>query len=206
MPEEVNDLILEGFDFPHILPYFDLPFQHVADKILKSMNRSPDIKYKYLLVEKIRKKFKKAVIRSSFIVGYPGETEQDFEELITFAKKTRIERIGVFTYSDEDGTSAFNLKNKIPREIIIERRERLLDISDANIRKYNQSLIDKEVEFLPISPSPWDTNVTIGRITSQAPEVDGFTQVSQEFNQKLNVKKIKITNFKNEILFGKPAD
>lgn len=206
MPEEVTEQLLDSFNSPHILPYFDLPFQHVAKGVLKSMNRSFDINTKYTLIEKIRKRFKDSIIRSSFIVGYPGETDKDFEELLTFAKETKMERMGVFAYSDEDGTAAFNLKKKIPQKIIIERREQLLDISDNNIKKYNKSLLNREIEFVPIGPSPWDSNVTIGRIFSQAPEVDGFTQINQKFTNNLSVKKVKITKFENETLFGKPIE
>ena len=160
---------------------------------------------KYNLIKKIREKFKEPVIRSSFIVGFPGETEDDFQLLLKFARETKIERIGVFTYSDEDGTGAFNMENKVPPELALQRKEELLDISDHNMNEYNQSLIGRELDFLPISPSPWDPDSSLGRIKSQAPEVDGFTEIKKKFNDDYSISKILIKDFKNEMLIGDPV-
>jgi ribosomal protein S12 methylthiotransferase len=205
MPEEITDEILDGFLNTNILPYFDLPFQHVAKDVLQPMNRSTDLDLKYNLIRKIREKFQNPTIRASFIVGFPGETEDDFQLLLRFARETKIERIGVFTYSDEDGTKAFELKDKILPGLALERKEELMDISDQNINEYNQSLIGKELDFLPLSPSPWDPDTSLGRIRSQAPEVDGFTQINTKFNDDYSIRKILIKDFKNEMLIGEPV-
>lgn len=200
MPEELNTNIIESFSSPSIIPYFDLPFQHVSIKILKGMNRGGGFEKNFKLIKKIRKKFKNATIRSSFIVGFPGETEEDFEELIEFAKKSKIERIGVFGFSPEEGTTAFKQKERIAPKIIEERKEMLMNISDKNIEFYNKKLIGSTQEFIPLGP--WDNNTIIGRIKSQAPEIDGITQVNTNFKDTYRVFKIKITGFKNEILLG----
>ena len=200
MPEDVNDKMIEAFDHPSILPYFDLPFQHVAENVLKKMYRGKGIYKNSELITKIRKRYDNAVIRSSFIVGFPGETVSDFEELKTFVKEQRIERVGVFGYSDEENTSAFDLQEKIEPELIEERKEIILDISDDNLEKYNKSLLNKEMSFLPLGP--WDNNTTIGRISSQSPETDGLTKVDTPFTEDYSPMKIKVNGFDHELISG----
>lgn len=202
MPEEVDDRIIESFGHPSILPYFDLPFQHVSEKILKRMKRIGRAEKKLDLIRQIRRRFPEAVIRSTFIVGFPGETDDDFRELITFARESGIERIGAFGYSDEEQTEAFGLEDKLTPEVIETRREMLMDVSDQNMEAYNQTLIGSVQEFLPLGPCAWDSGSTIGRIRSQAPEVDGLIQVKGKFNDQYKMVNIKITGFQHEILYG----
>lgn len=202
MPEEVDDEIISAFAYPSVLPYFDLPFQHVSAKILKKMKRSGNAEKKLDLIRRIRQNFPQAVIRSTFIVGYPGETDEDFEELVSFARESRIERIGVFGYSDEEQTEAFRHKYKIAPEVIKTRREMLMDVSDLNMTGYNQTLTGSVHEFLPLGPCPWKSDSTIGRISSQAPEVDGLTQVDEKFKERYQIFPVNITGFQNEILYG----
>ena len=154
MPEEVTDEIIDAFSYPSVIPYFDLPFQHVSEKILKLMNRGGGLVKNAQLIKKIRSKFKDAVIRSSFIVGFPGETEEDFRQLLEFAGMSQIERIGVFGFSEEENTEAFDLTKKVPPEIIEERKELLMNVSDENVQEYNQKLIDTLQDFLPLGS--WD--------------------------------------------------
>ncbi|MGE5340504.1 MAG: 30S ribosomal protein S12 methylthiotransferase RimO [Candidatus Omnitrophota bacterium] len=203
MPEEVNDDIIEAFAYPSVVPYFDLPFQHVSKNILKAMHRGGGFEENAELIRKIRKRYKEAVIRSSFIVGFPGETEDNFKELIRFAKQTGIERIGVFGFSEEEGTPAFELTPKISQEVIDERRELLMDVSDENIEKYNQKLIHTVHDFLPLGP--WDNNGTVGRINSQAPDTDGLTVVGVPFEDDYTPYKININGFEHELLYGERA-
>ncbi len=202
MPEEVTDEIITGFSYPGIIPYFDLPFQHVSLPLLKRMNRGGGSVKNLELIKNIRAKYAEAVIRSSFIVGFPGETQAEFEELLDFADKAKIERIGVFGYSDEENTEAFKLKKKNPQEVIETRKEALMDISDQNMEKYNKKIVGTVQDFLPLGPSPWDGHSTIGRIKSQAPETDGFTQVNEPFEDDYHMFQIKITGFKHEMVFG----
>ncbi|HEX7502356.1 MAG TPA: 30S ribosomal protein S12 methylthiotransferase RimO, partial [Acidobacteriota bacterium] len=107
MPEEVTPEIIESFALPHVLPYFDLPFQHISSRILKKMNRGGGYEKNLGLVRAIRKRFPAAVLRSTFIVGFPGESESDFQQLLEFAAEARLERIGVFTFSPEENTASF---------------------------------------------------------------------------------------------------
>jgi len=202
MPEEMTDEIIAGFSYPGIIPYFDLPFQHVSETLLKRMNRGGGGARNLELLKKIREKYKDAVIRSSFIVGFPGETRAEFEELLDFAEISKIERFGVFGYSDEENTEAFKYKKKNTQAVIKARKEMLMDISDQNMEKYNEKIIGTVQDFLPHGPSPWDGHSTIGRITSQAPETDGFTQVNEPFEDDYHMFKIKITGFQHEMVHG----
>lgn len=200
MPEEVTPEIVEAFAAPTVLPYFDLPFQHVAVEVLKNMHRGGNRQKNLALLESIRNRFPEAVIRSTFITGFPAERVIDFQELLDFAAESRIERIGVFAYSDEENTPAFQLKGKLKPSTIEQRVRRLMDVSDQNLEAFNRKLVGSVVDFLP--QGPWNRNTTIGRIAVQAPEVDGFTIIETPFQDDYSMYPIRITRFENAILFG----
>jgi ribosomal protein S12 methylthiotransferase len=200
MPEEVTDEIIDAFSYPSILPYFDLPFQHVSADILKRMNRSGSFEKNMELINKIRTKYKDAVIRSSFIVGFPGEKKKDFEELAEFAKVSGAERIGVFGFSEEEETGSFKYKDKVQPGVIEARRSALMDISDRNMEIYNKKQIDCSHEFIPLGP--WEGGATVGRIKSQSPETDGLTLIDENFADDYNMYQINITDSRNELLYG----
>ena len=200
MPEEITAEILESFAGPSILPYFDLPFQHVSARILKKMQRGGNFKKNMQLVKQIRNLFPKAVLRSTFIVGFPGEEEDDFKQLLEFAAEAAIERIGVFGFSLEENTASCKLTQRKKPQTIENRKNCLLDISDKNLQKYNQALIAQIIDFLPLAP--WTNGSTIGRISSQAPEVDGHCEIQEKFTDTFKMFPIKITGFQNEMLFG----
>ena len=204
MPEAVTQEILEGFAHPGILPYFDLPFQHVATPLLRRMRRGGSADSFQRLIETIRRDFSDAVIRSTFITGFPGETEALFQELCDFARELRIERIGAFDFSPEEGTPAFDLDGRIPSEDAVLRREELMDISDANLEIYNRRITDTVQPFLPGGPSPWEQETTLGRISSQAPEVDGLTEIRADFSMASPPVSVRITDFRQNILQGEP--
>jgi ribosomal protein S12 methylthiotransferase len=200
MPEEVTSEILEAFTAPSVLPYFDLPFQHVAPRILKMMHRGGSPRHQLDLVRRIRKMFPAAVLRSTFIVGFPGENDDDFKQLLDFAREAAIERIGVFGFSLEENTASFKLPQRRKPQTIEDRKNRLLDVSDRNLRKYNQGLIGHTMDFLPLAP--WSNNSTIGRIASQAPEVDGHCIIQAAYRETGQPYPIRINGFQDEMLFG----
>ncbi len=202
MPEEVTEEIIGGFAHPSIVPYFDLPFQHVAAGVLKKMNRSGAGEKNLKMIQRIRDHFPGAVIRSSFIVGFPGETRKDFEELAAFARVARIERFGVFAYSDEENTQAFDIKKKAAPSTIQRRLDALMDISDENVEAHNSELAGTTQVFLPLGPCPWDPNSTVGRILPQAPDTDGLTQIKVPFEDKYGAYTVKITGYQQELLTG----
>lgn len=200
MPEEVDESILEAFSRPGILPYFDIPLQHVSRPVLKLMNRSGDHESRHKLLELIRGHFPAAVLRSTFIVGHPGEGEAEFRELLDFAAASEIERIGVFAFSPEEGTPSFGLPGAAAPDLAEARREMLMDQSDQNLEKFNRKLLGTSQTFLPLGP--WDSRHTVGRIACQAPEVDGLTLIRGAFRDSFQALQIKISHQHHEILRG----
>jgi ribosomal protein S12 methylthiotransferase len=199
MPEEVTPEILAGFAQPTLLPYFDLPFQHVAPRVLRGMNRGGGYARDLRLVREIRRHFPDAVLRSTFIVGFPGESEDDFRRLLDFAAEAALERIGVFAFSPEEGTPSFELPGRVAAGVIEERRERLLDVSDRNLRRFSGGLQGRTLEFLPLGP--WTHDTTIGRVWAQAPEVDGHCRVKGPYGEG-GMFPIRISGYEHEMLLG----
>lgn len=157
-----------------ILPYFDLPFQHVSKNILKKMERGGSSRSFLNLIYKIREKLPDSIIRSTFILGFPGEREEDFKELKNFLLEARIERVGFLIYSDEEESRAFHLKDKIPRKIAKKRLKELAKIQrDISLKKHKK-LIGKKIPFI-LEEKRGDYGY--GRLFSQAPEIDGFLKI-----------------------------
>jgi ribosomal protein S12 methylthiotransferase len=203
MPEEITPEILDGFARHSVLPYFDIPFQHVSSRVLKKMNRGGSYKKNLRLVRDIRERFPDAVLRSTFIVGFPGESEDDFKQLLDFAGESGLERIGAFAFSPEENTAAFKLPNRKKPRTLEERKNKLLDVSDKNLKKFNQSLVGQTLDFLPLAP--WTHESTIGRVWTQAPEVDGHCQVKINFEEERPMFSIKIIGFQDEMLQGEKS-
>ena len=172
-PDKVTDeLIAEIRDNDRILKYIDLPMQHISDRMLTSMNRHGDKKMICNVVEKLRREIPDIVIRTTFIVGFPGETEEDFTELCEFVKKYRFERVGVFTYSREEDTPAYDLPDQIDEQTKQDRLDLLmreqLEINEEN----NRNMIGKTVTVLCEDYDPV-SEVHFGRDAGNAPEIDG---------------------------------
>jgi ribosomal protein S12 methylthiotransferase len=165
-PPDLADLIAER---RNICPYIDIPLQHISDRILKSMKRGASKEETIRLLERFREKLPHAAIRTSFIVGYPGETETEFNELLDFIRDVRFERVGVFTYSEEDGTPAARLKDDVPEEVKKQRAARLMELqADISLEK-NQALVSKTLEIIiDRKEKEW----FIGRTIFDSPEVD----------------------------------
>ena len=172
-PDKITDeLIAEIRDNDRILKYIDLPMQHISDRMLKAMNRHGDKKMICDVVEKLRREIPDIVIRTTFIVGFPGETDEDFVELCEFVKKYRFERVGVFTYSREEDTPAYDFPDQIDEQLKQDRMDILmreqLDINEEN----NQKMIGRTVDVLCEDYDPV-SEVHFGRDAGNAPEIDG---------------------------------
>lgn len=170
-PAEVRPTLLQAMiETEKVAPYFDLSFQHSAPNVLRSMRRFGDSEKFLHLITQIRALSPEAGIRSNFIVGFPGETEADFEELTNFIASAKLDAIGIFGYSDEDNTEALGLNHKVPEEIIRERVESLSTIADEMVANRAQSRIGQSVRVLIE-----DAELQEGRAAHQGPEVDGTT-------------------------------
>jgi len=172
-PDKVTDeLIAEMRDNPKILKYIDLPIQHISDRMLSAMNRHGDGAMIRGVIEKLRREIPEIVIRTTFIVGFPGETEEDFEELCEFVRATKFERAGVFPYSREEDTPAYDLPDQIDEQVKQDRADLLmreqLEINEAR----NETKIGKTITVLCEDYDPV-SEMHFGRSAEDAPEIDG---------------------------------
>ncbi len=172
-PDKVTDaLIAEIRDNPRILKYIDLPIQHISDKMLKSMNRHGDKKMICDVVSRLRREIPDITIRTTFIVGFPGETEEDFCELCEFVREYKFDRAGVFPYSREEDTAAYDYPDQIDEQVKLDRMDLLmreqLEINEAN----NKKMLGKTITVLCEDYDPV-SEVHFGRGEADAPEIDG---------------------------------
>ena len=178
---KILDIIAED---KHFLPYFDIPFQHASSRILSRMGRKGNAEIYLNLLDSIRTKLPDAVIRSTFLVGFPGETEDDFLELVDFQKKARFDWLGIFTYSREEGTAAYSMKGRISKKAVAQRKavieEKQIPITEEKMNRFVGRTMDVLVEEV-IAPdnadSPPSGSLWLGRVFCQAPEVDGATVI-----------------------------
>ena len=186
-----NDLFSLLENSEHLLPYVDLPLQHISDKILKSMNRGVTTKQTKILIEKLRQLRRKVAIRTTFICGYPGETEDDFQELLNFVKESSFERLGAFIYSPEPGTAAFYMEDKVPSFVSEKRLSTLLNTQREISLANNKKMIGKEIEIILDKKSSED--VFIGRSVYDAPDIDNNVELKSKKNLKTgNILKVKV--------------
>jgi ribosomal protein S12 methylthiotransferase len=172
-PEEVTDELISTIrNQPKILRYLDIPIQHINDGILRRMNRRSDGQKIRTLIGKLRSEIEGVCIRTSIIVGFPGEDEATFTELCTFLKEAKIERAGFFAFSPEEGTRAFGMEDKVSPEVISRRLEVLNDIQDQVMYEYNCSRIGKVYNVLCEGYDPLIRHY-YGRTYADSPEIDG---------------------------------
>lgn len=164
------DLIAEIKKNEKVCKYIDIPLQHISDNILKSMRRGITGRQTRELLSKLRKEIPDLVLRTTFIVGYPGETEKDFEELYKFVKEYEFEKMGTFTYSTEENTGSYTLGDPISTEVKKERQSRLMELQKEISTDKNIKLIGRKLKVLVESR---EGDFYIGRSYRDAPEVDG---------------------------------
>lgn len=170
-PDDLTDEVIEKIaTSKKVCKYIDMPVQHFADPVLKRMNRKITGSEILSKVEKLRARIPEIIIRTSLIVGFPGETEEDFKILKAGIEKAQFDHLGVFKYSDEEGTPAFKLKDKVAAETIEKRFEQIYELQQSIVRTRNARLIGKTVSVLYEGV---DENLSIGRFEGQAPEIDG---------------------------------
>ncbi len=177
-PKEVSGTLLEAMRAPKVCRYLDLPFQHASPAVLKSMGRGLTGDKALRFLEKIRKALPQAVIRTSLIVGFPGEGPKEFNELLKFVQRARFDHLGVFTYSPEEGVPARGLGDPIPHAEKMRRRRELMLVQQEISFQNNQKYVGRRLEVLLDKPLPLHTRQALGRSRFQAPEVDGIIKVS----------------------------
>jgi ribosomal protein S12 methylthiotransferase len=173
-PSTLTDPILDAMaSEDKVVKYVDIPLQHASEPVLKRMKRPTGRGNLLGMVERIRDRVPGVAVRTSFIVGFPGETEEDFERLLGFVKAAEFENVGVFTFSDEEGTTSFDLPERIPARLKEARRRKLMALQKRISARRNRARVGDRVEVLVEGTHP-DTDLLLrGRLASQAPEIDG---------------------------------
>jgi ribosomal protein S12 methylthiotransferase len=176
-PDILDDHLLNGFfRNDKVVNYFDMPIQHASNRILKLMNRKTSKESILSLVDKIRKFDPKSVIRTTVIVGFPGETDSDFEELMDFVKTVKFDRLGAFTYSNEEDTPAYKLPNQVAQEVMDERRDRLMELQMGISESISYSKIGDTMETV-VEEVAEEGKIYVARSSYDSPDVDGVVYI-----------------------------
>ncbi|HAN73261.1 MAG TPA: 30S ribosomal protein S12 methylthiotransferase RimO [Planktothrix sp. UBA8402] len=187
-------------DTPNVLPYLDLPLQHSHPDVLRAMNRPWQGRVNDQIIETLKTAIPDAVLRTTFIVGFPGETEEHFEHLREFVQRHEFDHVGVFTFSPEEGTPAYKLPNQLAQEVMDARRDALMELQQPISLKQNQKSIAQVVDVLIEQQNP-QTAEMIGRSSRFAPEVDGLIYI--EGDARLgSIVKVQITDADVYDLYG----
>lgn len=203
-PETITDELIQLVkENKKICKYFDIPLQHISNSVLKRMNRKSNSKSIHELIEKIKKEIPEAILRTSLIVGFPGETQKDFEELYNFVKKTKFDRLGVFMYSKEDGTPAEKLPNQIHGNTKKSRYNKIMNLQQQISRQNLEKRIGNTYETL-VENKTFDNKYWIGRTKMDIPEMDGVIYIKNDNKQDLINKFVdcKIIDIKEYDLIG----
>lgn len=206
-PEGITDELIKTVkEEEKICKYFDIPIQHISNNILKKMNRKTSKENIENLIEKIRKQIPEVVLRTSLIVGFPGENEKDFEELYEFVQKTKFDKLGVFKYSKEEGTPASNMPDQIHYKTKQARERKIMSLQKEISKEILQKKINKKMDVL-IENQSFDGKFLIGRTANDVPEEDGVVYIKTNDKNMINkFVKCKITDVSNYDLIAEIID
>jgi len=168
-----DELVAAIRDTPQVVKYLDMPVQHASDRLLRAMRRGRDSAFLRELLGKLRREIPGIVLRTSLIVGLPGETEGDFEELLAFIREQRFDHLGIFRYSREEETLAGEMEDQIDEEVKLVRWERAMALQASIRMEQQQAWVGKEIEVLVEGPHDETEHLLVGRHAGQAPEIDG---------------------------------
>ena len=203
-PETITDeLIEEVKNNPKICKYFDIPMQHISDKMLKKMNRKSTKESTMKLITKLREEIPGVIVRSTLMVGFPGETNDDFNEMYEFVKWAKFDKLGCFTYSKEEGTAAANMPDQVHPMTKKSRYNKIMKLQQQISKENLQRFIGKEFEVLIEDAIVGDDNKTyfVGRTYMDVPDIDGYVYLTGD--AEINTyTKCKITNVNDYDLFG----
>src|SRR5580765_5337162 len=207
-PTHISDGFLDVLaEEPKAVKYLDMPLQHASQNVLKLMKRGGNRDSLERLIARVRKRVPGIAVRTTFITGFPGETEEDLNELLTFVKNVEFDRVGVFTYSDEEGTPAFNLPDKVDPKIAKRRRDRLMKEQAKIAKRKHTAMIGQTVRVMFEGESNESELLWQGRMATQAPDIDGcvlINDVPEGFNPKVGeMLEVLITEAQKYDLIGR---
>lgn len=205
-PTQMKDDLLDAIaECDKVVKYVDIPLQHSHPDMLKRMNR-PAFDYREM-IENIRKRIPNVAIRTAFIVGYPGETEEEFEHLYNFVKDMKFNKMGVFEYSREKGTPSYDMKPRITKKVMKERRNKLMELQQGISKSINESFVGQTLPC--IIESYTDEGYIVARTQNDAPEVDGVVYIKlNEADEQLipgDIENVKIIDCDEYDLIGEIA-
>lgn len=204
-PESITETVIQTVaDHPHVCPYFDIPVQHASDSVLKRMGRHCGRDDLIWLFQNIRAIVPEASLRTTVIVGFPGETDEDFETLLAFIKEIRFDHLGVFIYSDAEDLPSHLLPNPVPAAVANRRYNRLMNAQKKISAAINRRRLGKIYPVL-VESTP-EKGVYIGRTRFQAPEVDGVTIIHADSLEIGDIVGVRITDTLEYDLIGVPHD
>jgi ribosomal protein S12 methylthiotransferase len=178
-PSAFDDELIDAIaSTPKVVKYIDVPLQHIADPMLKRMRRGHSSKVTRALMKNLRERIDDVVIRTTFIVGHPGETQAEFDELCEFVAESKFDRAGAFTYSIEPGTASAMLPNRVPEDVMLERQQTLMEIQRKISRERHEAMVGKEIHVLVEGESSESEYLMEGRWYGQAPGIDGVTYLT----------------------------
>jgi ribosomal protein S12 methylthiotransferase len=188
-----------------IIPYLDMPLQHINDRMLKQMNRRHTRQETETIIERLRATIPGLVLRTTMIVGFPGETDAEFAELLAFVAATKFERLGVFTYSLEPDTPAARLPDHLPAEVKNERQARVMGVQQPIAFAFNESLVGRTLDVMIDAPAPEGRHLWVGRTYTDCPDVDGTTWVRGTNFQPGDLVECEIVGAHEHDLIAKPV-
>jgi ribosomal protein S12 methylthiotransferase len=206
-PEAIDDALVELLaHHPRVVPYVDMPLQHAADSMLARMRRGHGRQRQRRLVERLRTAVEDLTFRTAFIVGHPGETQAEFDELCAFVAWARFEHAVVFRYSDEETCSAHALEGKVPPLVAANRARRLMGLQRRIARQKNRGLIGRELDVLVEGPSEDHELVFKGRHAGQAPDIDGGVYLSEGEARAGEMRRVRVVQASDWDLVGELLD
>ena len=203
-PNTITDRLVETMaGLPKVVDYVDLPLQHADSEVLRRMRRGGSSDSHMRLLDKFRRAMPDGALRSTFIVGFPGESEAEFERLLQFVEQARFDHLGVFAYSHEEGTRAFGLPDDVPETVKIERRERLMACQQRLVFKRNAAAVGRRVVVLVEGAHADTEHLLVGRTGGQAPEVDGQVLLNDGFARPGEFVEVELTDTAGYDLVGR---
>lgn len=186
-----------------ICRYIDMPLQHASGSVLSNMKRGGNADQYRRMIDTMRRTVPEIALRTTFIVGYPGETDSDFQALLDFVRDVEFDRLGVFAYSDEEGTTGYDQHPKVPHKVMVARKRELMSLQSAIARKINRRWIGKQA---PVLVDALDSKGAVGRLASQAPDIDGVIHIKKSQAQPGDLLNVKITGAGRYDLSGEPVE
>jgi len=199
-PGQITPRLIETMaTYPQVLPYVDLPLQHAHPAVLRRMNRPADMDEVRRTLERLRQRLPDVCLRTTLIAGFPGETDAEFQTLLDFVNEQRFDRLGVFTYSHEEGTPAERFEDDVPEDVKAARLDALMTAQQAISLERNRAQIGR---VLPVLLEGSEAQLTVGRSYRDAPEIDGLVLIQQPVAQVDRMAEVRITEALEYDLIG----